>query len=90
MTGLVARPRAIAEEEYTSAVLTRDRYRQDEIGKKAYLQAARLELEKAQTVLDMHTIRSPVAGVVRSILKYRGEGVRSLDPLFVIEPRGKD
>ena len=53
--------------------------------KKAAVDVANLELKKAQTVLQMHEIRSPVGGTIREITKRRGEAVRNLETVFVIE-----
>src|SRR5262249_33637443 len=75
---------AVAQAEYEAAVLTRDRDRQEEAAKKEGVRAAQLDLERAQTILDMHTIRSPVSGVVQRILKRPGEAVRRLETLFEI------
>src|SRR5262249_53764147 len=51
---------AVSMEEYSAAVLTRDRYDQEEIAKREGIRLAQLELEHAQVILEMHTIRSPV------------------------------
>ena len=58
--------------------------------KKAAVKVAQLELARAQTVLEMYTIRSPVSGVVRAIRKHRGEAVRKLETVFEIEITVRD
>jgi RNA polymerase sigma factor (sigma-70 family) len=75
---------AVAQAEYDAAVLTRDRYRQEEGAKKEATRAAQLEVERAQTILEMHTIRSPVNGVIQRIHRHRGEAVQRLETLFEI------
>ena len=67
---------AVSPEDYSAAVLTRDKHREEEVSKKEGVNAAQLEVERAQTLLERYTIRSPVSGVVRRILKHRGEAVR--------------
>ncbi|MCI0461681.1 MAG: sigma-70 family RNA polymerase sigma factor [Gemmataceae bacterium] len=76
--------KVISEEEYEAAVATRDKYRQEEISRKQAIAVARIEVEKASTVLAMHTIRSPVRGRVHAILRQRGEAVRRLETVFEI------
>lgn len=75
---------AFSQEEYSAAVLVRDRYRADAIGKEAAIQLVQIEVERAQIVVDMHVIRSPVRGVVQRILKHPGEGVRALETVFEV------
>jgi multidrug efflux pump subunit AcrA (membrane-fusion protein) len=79
-------PQAVSEEEYLAAVLTKERYRQEEIARKEGVKAAEAELQRAQIVLEMYTIRSPVSGVIRMIHWQCGEGVRRLDTLLEIQP----
>ncbi len=79
-------PRVVSTEEYSGAVLTRDKHREEAVSKKEQVKLARLELDHTQTVLEMYTIRSPVNGVLHRILKRRGEGVRKLETVFEIRP----
>jgi multidrug efflux pump subunit AcrA (membrane-fusion protein) len=79
------RHRRISAEEFKAAALTRDKHRDEAASRKAAVKVAQLELERAQTVLQMYTIRSPVSGVLRAIRKYRGEAVRRLETVFEIE-----
>jgi multidrug efflux pump subunit AcrA (membrane-fusion protein) len=80
----------LGAEEYSAAVLTRDKHRDETASKKAAVKVAQLELERAQTVLEMYTIRSPVSGVLRAIRKHRGEAVRKLETVFEIEITERD
>jgi RNA polymerase sigma factor (sigma-70 family) len=83
-------PQAISTEEYEATVLTRDRYRAEESSKQEAVRAARLDMQRAQLILAMYTIRSPVSGVVQRIHRQRGEGVRSLETLFEIRVAEED
>jgi multidrug resistance efflux pump len=54
--------------------------------KKAALKLAMVEVQLAELHLDKHVIRSPVAGIVRTVNKNKGEGIRKLDPVVRIQP----
>ena len=79
-----------SREERSAAVLTLNKHRAEEDVKKQLVKLAALELERAQTVLEMYTIRSPVNGVIRAIRKHRGETVRNLETIFEIEFTERD
>ena len=51
----------------------------------AAIAVAEAELNQTRTVVEMHNIRSPVRGVIRTIYIHPGEGVQSLGLVFVIE-----
>lgn len=78
-------PNAISQDELRVAQLTWDRFREEEIAKRAALRIADRELNIALTQLRMHEIRSPVAGVIRKIYKQRGEAIKKLESVFQIE-----
>jgi biotin carboxyl carrier protein len=78
-------PTAVPNDEYRSAILTVERYKQEEIAKTAAVLQAQRELAKALTVLRMHEVRSPAAGTVKTLYKRRGEAVKSLEPAIQIE-----
>jgi multidrug resistance efflux pump len=80
----------ISPEFYSGAVLTRDKHRAVELAKWSRVKLARLQVERVQILLDMHTIRSPANGVIRRIFKSRGEGIRKLDTLLEIEVADED
>jgi multidrug efflux pump subunit AcrA (membrane-fusion protein) len=80
----------ISAGEYSAAVLTRDKRRQEEVAKKLSVEVEQLELERAQLILEMHTIRSPVSGVVHRIRKRSGEAVRKLETLLEIRTADSD
>ncbi len=75
----------ISAEDYSMAVITRDKEKYEEESKKAALDIAKLELERAMISLGKHVIRSPVTGAITAIYKERGEAVRRLEPVFQIE-----
>jgi RNA polymerase sigma factor (sigma-70 family) len=81
---------AVAAEEYSAAVLTRDKHRQEAASKAAGINVAQLDVDRAETILADHTIRSPVSGVIRRILKHHGEAVRRLETVFEIEVAAED
>jgi RNA polymerase sigma factor (sigma-70 family) len=75
----------VSAEDYAAGVLTRDRYKAEEISKKAGLEVAKLDVERAEINLDNHRIRSPARGVITAIYKDRGEAVQRLEPVVQIE-----
>ena len=54
--------------------------------KKEAVNLASFDVRRAEILLDMHVIRSPVRGVIRVIHKNRGEGVKALEPVLEIVP----
>jgi hypothetical protein len=46
---------------------------------------AELEWKEAQIALQPYEIRSAARGVIKTIYKHPGEGVKYLDPVFRIE-----
>jgi RNA polymerase sigma factor (sigma-70 family) len=83
-------PGAVPNDEYRGAILTVERYRQEEIAKTAAVWKAQREVNQALTTLKMHEIRSPVAGVIRRIYRRAGEAVKSLEPVLQIEETPRD
>src|SRR5262249_8470483 len=76
---------AVDEAEVRAAQLTVDRYQQEVVSRREAVNVTRIELRQAQTMLDMHQIRSPARGVLKAIHKQRGEAARHLETVFVIE-----
>jgi multidrug resistance efflux pump len=83
-------PRSVSNDEYRGAILTVERYRQEEIAKTAAVWQAQREVNQALATLKMHEIRSPVAGVIRRIYRRAGEAVKSLEPVLQIEETPRD
>jgi RNA polymerase sigma factor (sigma-70 family) len=84
-----ARP-AVSNDEYRAAVLTWERYKQEEVAKTAAVWQAQREVHAALTVLKMYEVRSPVAAVVRRIYRIRGEAVKALESVVQIEETPRD
>ncbi len=76
---------ATSLEEVRGAKLTYDRYVSEEVAKQAAVTLAKEELKRAETILEMHEIRSRVAGVLREIYKHPGEGVRALEAVVQVQ-----
>jgi RNA polymerase sigma factor (sigma-70 family) len=74
------------QEELRGAKLTWDKYMGEVFAKQAQVTVAEAELNQTRTVVEMHNIRSPIRGVIRSILKHPGEAVQSLETVFLIQP----
>ncbi len=81
--------KSTSTEEVRAAKLAWDKYLSEVETKKAAIQVAKAELDQARTVVEMHNIRSPVRGVIKSIPKHPGEAVKSLETVFVIQPDEK-
>jgi RNA polymerase sigma factor (sigma-70 family) len=85
-----AAPGAVSNDEYRGALLTVERYKQEEAAKTAAVWRARLEINQALTTLKMHEVRSPAPGVVRRIYRRAGEAVKALEPVLQIEELPRD
>jgi hypothetical protein len=75
---------ATTEEDLRAAKLAAEKYYYDVISKNAAVGVAESELKFAQTIVEQHQIRSRVNGVIKAIYKHPGEGVKTLDPVFLI------
>ena len=76
---------AMSLEEVAVAQLARDRQHSKEKAKAQAVQLAKLDLERAQLMVDMHRLHSPVNGIIRAIYKMRGEGVQAFEAVILIE-----
>jgi len=74
-------------EEFSAAKLTATKYRLEATSKHEVVKAINIEQQRAQIILRQYEIRSPVRGVIRNILKQRGEAVRAFETVFEIEVR---
>jgi RNA polymerase sigma factor (sigma-70 family) len=79
-----------AEEDVRASKLVYETKVQEAASKREAVEVAKLEVKQAETVLGMCEIRSPVRGTIREITKRRGEAVRNLETVFVIEPANPD
>jgi RNA polymerase sigma factor (sigma-70 family) len=78
-------PRAVTDDEYAAARLTAARYRGEEAVKAGLVKEAQAEVRAAVRALELHELRSPVAGTVTAINRSRGEVVRSLEPVVQVQ-----
>jgi hypothetical protein len=79
------KPGTYAQEEVSGALLTYERYQQEEIAKKAALVKAQKELSASLTVLEQHEIRADLAGVIKVIYKREKEAIKNLEPILQIQ-----
>ncbi len=75
----------ISEDDYRAAQLTRDRYVEEEKAKVAAVHHAEHKVPTALADLEASEVRSSDTGVVKAILKRRGEAVHSLEPIVRLE-----
>ncbi len=76
--------KATSQDEVRSAKLIMERQEADVLVKKESVSIALAEEKQAETLLSMYEIRSPIAGIIKSVFKKDGEGVKPLDTLFQI------
>jgi len=71
----------VSAEDYSTAVLTRDRQQYDEESKRVAVIQAEIDAEQAQLILKEHEIRnkSPGVSIIKTIYKHRGEAVKEQD-----------
>jgi hypothetical protein len=76
----------VSQEDVRGAELTYQKTNYDAVSKKEAIGVAELECNQARTVLELHQIKSPIAGIIKSIYRKTGESVRTNtgDPLFQI------
>jgi hypothetical protein len=71
-------------EDLRAAKLLWETKRYEAQAKEKAVEVAKIELAQAKTIVQMHEIRSPVHGVIKSIARYPGESVRNLETVLVI------
>jgi WD40 repeat protein len=76
---------AVSDDEYRGAVLTWDRYKQEEVAKTAAVWQAQREVNQALTTLKMHEIRAAIPGTVKTLYKNRGDAVKNLESVLQIQ-----
>ncbi len=79
----------VGVDDLSGAKLAWECYVEEVKGKMANLEIARRELDQANLVVQLHEIRSPVAGTIVSILKKQGEAVKELEGVFRIKVEEK-
>jgi biotin carboxyl carrier protein len=80
----------VTEDDYGIARVTVERYTQEEMAMKARVIEVQAQLRRAKTQLKMHEIRSPVDGVIKTILFRKGEAVKRLETVLEILPSDND
>jgi len=80
----LAKKNAVNQEEVRAGKLAWERYQLEAASKAQAVKAAEGELKLAQTILEQHTILSPVDGVVKNVERMPGEGAKALEPVVVI------
>jgi WD40 repeat protein len=76
----------VTEEEYSAAVLYRDRYKQEEVSKGEAVRLSRVEIDKALTILHQHEIRNRTGftGIIKTLYKQRNEAVKAQEPVLLL------
>lgn len=74
--------RSVPELEFKTYVFQRERYAQEMNKGREEQETARKELDKAKILLDLHEIRSGLAGEVTKVFKRNGEAVKQGEALF--------
>jgi WD40 repeat protein len=74
----------VSPEDYSAAMLTRDKYKYEEDMKKAQLKQSKIDAEQAQIIKNDHDIRDKIPGtsVIKTIYKHRGEAVKEQEPVL--------
>jgi biotin carboxyl carrier protein len=75
----------ISEDDYRAALLTRDRYAEEQKGKDLGRRRAARGVQAAVEALKSCEIRSSERGVVKEILKRRGEAIHNLEAVVRLE-----
>lgn len=91
-TGKKLRERGVGipKEELDERQFAAERFRFEVASKKEAVVQAEIELTQAQTVVELHQIRSRVAGIVKAIYKHPGEAARMLETILEIQVIAKD
>jgi WD40 repeat protein len=76
--------KAVSVQEFSVAVATRDRYKQELASKAEAIKVAEAEEEKAATILRLYEIRNKMAGagIIRAVKKYRGDMVKPQETIL--------
>jgi WD40 repeat protein/biotin carboxyl carrier protein len=73
---------SVSDLEYHTYLYQRDRFAQEMKKAREDQEAAGKDLQKAERMLELHEIRSGVAGQIVKVYKRSGEAVRQGEPLF--------
>jgi WD40 repeat protein len=78
---------SVSEDDFQGAILTANRYAQEEVAKTSAVIKAQQELIQAVTILGKHEIHATVPGVIKIVYKNRGDAVKTLEPVMQIQSR---
>lgn len=76
--------RATSFEEMRGAGVTWEKYVKETVAKQAAIETSKAELKQAETVLDMHEVRSKINGRIKTVNRKLGEAVKELEPVIEI------
>jgi len=76
---------AVSDDDLGAAIVTVDRYVNEEIAKRAAVVQAQRELSAAWSTLEMYLIKAPITGKIRTIYRQPGEAVKNLEPVVQIQ-----
>lgn len=75
----------ISDDDYGVLRVTVDKYKSEEVAKKAAVEQSKQELSGALTMLEMHLLRSSIAGRIKTVYKQNGEAVKNLESVLQIQ-----
>jgi WD40 repeat protein len=80
-------PRVVSAEEYSAAVLTRDKHAFEKVSKQWQVIVQEIEKHTAVAEYHKHEIRCVMPGKskVKTIYKYMGDGVKNLEPVMQLQ-----
>jgi WD40 repeat protein len=80
-------PRVVSAEEYSAAVLTRDKHAFEEVSKKEQVNVQIIEWHNAVAEYHKYEIRCTMPGksIVKQLYKNRGDGVKNLEPVMQLQ-----
>lgn len=78
-------PNTVSKDDREAARVTIIRYQEEEKAKAAAVLQSQRELAAAWTVLQMHMIRSPMNGQIRTIYKFSGDACKNLEPVLQLQ-----
>jgi WD40 repeat protein len=71
-------------EEINERKLAYRKYYNDVLSKDEAITVAKKEANQAKTLVELHEIHSPVAGIIKTIYKRRSESVKNLEPVLQV------
>jgi biotin carboxyl carrier protein len=78
-------PGSVSKDDCEGAKLTARRCLEEEVAKEAAVAKARKDLARAGTAVRQHEVRTPVAGVIRSVEKQPGQAVKPSETILTVE-----